>query len=105
MGIQAIIESKLGALQPQFLQVENESHRHNVPQYSESHFNVTVVSMQFKGETLLARHRIVNQILSAELATSVHALAVHAMTPDEWQDKNQMVTASPPCLGGSTSKK
>ncbi len=107
MRIQTAIEAKLGALQPQFLQVENQSHRHNVPPGAESHFKVIVVSRQFNEKTLLARHRMVNQILADELSTAVHALALHAMTPDEWSDKNEAsaeIAESPPCLGGSVAE-
>ena len=100
MNTQSAIETKLSTLGPQFLRVENESHRHNVPPGSESHFKVTVVSQQFNDKTLLARHRIVNEILSLELSGGVHALALHTLTPREWAD-NDAVADSPPCLGGS----
>ena len=105
MSIQSAIEQKLGALNPQFLNVENESHKHNVPEGSESHFRVTVVSEQFDGKMLVARHRLVNQILNQELADSVHALALHTMTPDEWFEKVGTAAESPPCLGGSADQK
>ena len=98
------IESKLGTLNPQFLRVENESHRHNVPPGAESHFKVTVVSPRFNGQSLLARHRIVNGILADELSAGVHALALHTLTPDEWA-KNDAVADSPLCLGGSAAEK
>lgn len=108
MNTQSTIERKLGALNPQFLRVENESHRHNVPPGAESHFKVTVVSAQFDGKTLLARHRVVNEILSQELAAGVHALALHTMTPDEWRDRDSDNSGggreSPPCLGGSSAQ-
>ena len=104
MNTQVAIEQKLNALHPQFLRVENESHRHNVPPGSESHFKVTVVSPQFNNKTLLARHRMVNEILSDELANHVHALALHTMTPDEWAE-NDTVADSPLCLGGSAAEK
>jgi BolA protein len=43
MTIQANIEAKItDALSPEFLEVANESHMHNVPPDSESHFKVTV---------------------------------------------------------------
>ena len=48
MNTQSAIETKLSALGPQFLRVENESHRHNVPPGSESHFKVTVVSRRLR---------------------------------------------------------
>ncbi len=104
MNTQAVIEHKLGALHPQFLRVENESHRHNVPPGSESHFKVTVVSPQFNDKTLLARHRLINEILSDELSGGVHALALHIMTPDEWAEHGS-VADSPLCLGGSATEK
>ena len=54
MTIQADIERKINdALQPVFLQVANESHMHNVPPGSESHFKVTVVSTEFDAKCWL----------------------------------------------------
>lgn len=41
---------------------------HNVPAGAESHFKVTVVSEQFNGKRLVARHQWINQILAEELA-------------------------------------
>lgn len=106
MSIQATIEAKLtDALEPEFLEVENESHMHNVPPDSESHFKVTVVTAEFNDKLLLARHRILNQLLKEELQGSVHALSLHTLTPAEWQEKNGVVSKSPPCLGGSGGKK
>lgn len=104
MTIQQSIENKLQALQPQFLDVSNESHKHNVPKGSESHFKVTIVSDKFNGKMLLARHRLVNNILVDELAYSIHALVLHTMTTEEWTKKNGMTNNSPPCLGGSVQK-
>lgn len=103
--VQITIETKLKhALQPSVLDVLNESHRHNVPPGSESHFKVTVVSDAFSGKPLVARHRVINSILQDELEHSVHALALHTMTPAEWQAKNGTVAPSPPCLGGDKQR-
>ncbi len=108
MSTQSAIETKLNALNPRFLRVENESHRHNVPAGSESHFKVTVVSPRFNDKTLLARHRMVNEVLAAELSESVHALALHTLTPEEWRNTGggaDAIAESPPCLGGSAAGK
>lgn len=51
MTIKNVIETKLQVLQPQFLEVINESHKHNVPVGSESHFKVTIVSSEFNGKS------------------------------------------------------
>ncbi|SDW64950.1 BolA family protein [Nitrosomonas oligotropha] len=104
MNIKNSIETKLQSLQPQFLEVVNESHQHNVPVGSESHFKVTIVSGAFQGKMLVARHRMVNQILADELAQSIHALVLHTMTMEEWFEKNGTRNDSPPCLGGSKSQ-
>ncbi|CAH1385242.1 BolA family protein [Candidatus Nitrotoga sp. M5] len=104
MRIKETIESKLQILQPEFLEVINESQNHNVPPGSESHFKATVVSEAFQGKMLVARHRMVNDILADELAQSIHALALHTMTMEEWFKKGGTSTASPPCLGGSASE-
>ena len=102
MTIQSQIEAKLhNALQPEILEVENESHMHNVAPGSESHFKVTVVSDQFEGKMLVARHRMVNKILAAELDGMIHALALHTLTPTQYFERAGKVADSPECLGGS----
>jgi BolA protein len=98
--MQSQITHKLAAaFAPDHLEVINESHMHNVPPGSESHFKVIVVSAQFAGKPLIARHRLVNAALQQELAGGIHALALHTMTMQEWLDKGN-APASPPCMGG-----
>ena len=104
MTVQTRIEGKLAAeLAPQHLEVVNESDRHNVPVGSESHFKVVVASERFEGLRRLARHRLVNRILSEELAGPVHALALHTLTPEEWFDSAGRSPGSPECAGGDGS--
>jgi BolA protein len=99
MSTQEIIIQKLQALSPEHLEVINESHMHNVPEDSESHFKVVIVSDAFKDKMLIARHRMVNKALEKELAGGIHALALHTMTMEEWFEKGN-APESPPCLGG-----
>lgn len=88
---------------PLHLEIVNESHMHNVPPGSESHFKVTLVSERFQSAPLVQRHRAVNRVLAAELSGGIHALALHTMTPEEWFAKGGSVPESPPCMGGSKS--
>ena len=105
MTMQQTIESKLaGQLQVEHLEVINESANHNVPPGSESHFKVVVVAEDFTGKNLLARHRMINQILADELQHKIHALALHTYTVQEWQEKTGAAPLSPPCLGGDGRK-
>ncbi|XP_076136960.1 bolA-like protein 1 [Alosa pseudoharengus] len=99
--VETSIRAKLTeALQPAHLEVLNESHMHAVPPGSESHFRVLVVSERFEGLPLLQRHRLVNEALRDELSSRVHALAIQAKTPQQW-DSNPALAKSPACMGGS----
>lgn len=99
MTMQQQIEQKLEAhFKPTHLQVINESHMHSRGQ--DSHFKAVIVSNNFAGQRLLARHRQVNQVLAEELAEHIHALAIHAFTEQEWQEKQQQFPTSPTCRGG-----
>lgn len=101
MTVQETIETKLTALDPLHLEVDNESGNHNVAPGSESHFKVTIVSTRFEGMRLLDRHRLINELLADELAGPVHALAIHAYTAANWESRFGKAPMSPPCLGGS----
>lgn len=105
MVVQGDIERKLAeGVHAKHLEVINESGNHNVPPGSESHFKVVVVSEDFAGKNLLARHRIINGLLADELAHKIHALAIHTYTEDEWHKVNGDAPMSPPCMGGSGKK-
>lgn len=88
------------ALDLAHLEVINESSAHNVPAGSETHFKIVLVSEAFAQLSRIARHRTVNTLLAAELAGPVHALSVHAFSPEQWQQRFGNVPMSPPCLGG-----
>ena len=104
MSIQTTIEQKLaGEFDAEYLQVENESHMHNVAPGSESHFKVTIVSDAFRDLMLLKRHRLVNQALEQEMK-QIHALALHTLTPEEWEARQGMVADSPRCRGGGKNQ-
>lgn len=101
MTVQAIIEQKLtNDFNPLHLEVINESSNHNVPEGSESHFKVIVVSPVFSGKNLLGRHRLINATLADELNGIIHALAIHTYTEEEWKETSGGAPMSPPCLGG-----
>ena len=99
--VQLAIETKLMAqLQPSHLLGENESHMHAVPPNSETHFKVTIVTSQFDTISMVKRHQLVYQALADELAGPVHALALHTLTPEQWQTRIKAIPQSPNCMGG-----
>ena len=83
-----IITKKLTeAFTPESLKVLDESHKHEGHAGhrpgGQTHFRVYIVSEAFKGKSRIERHRMINQLLSAELNDDVHALAIHAAAPSE----------------------
>jgi BolA protein len=82
--------------EPVFLDIENESYKHQVPTGSESHFKLTVVSEKFKGLHRIERHRCIQELLSEERKTGLHALSLALYTPEEWAQHPQK-HATPPC--------
>jgi BolA protein len=75
------------AFAPQSLSVVDESDQHaghaGHRPGGETHFRVYIVSEAFRGKSRIDRHRMINSVLSAELAAGVHALAIHAKAPGE----------------------
>ena len=105
MNVEVSIKETLQqAFAPGYLSVVNESHMHNVPPDSESHFKVVLVSDEFDGKRKVARHQMVYQQLAGFLAGGVHALALHTYTPAEWQTRSEQAPISPDCMGGSSNK-
>ncbi|TVQ99876.1 MAG: BolA family transcriptional regulator [Deltaproteobacteria bacterium] len=101
MRLHESITRKLEAgLALEHLEVLNESHGHNVPAGSETHFRVIAVSPEFEGMTRVARHRRINALLAEELAGGVHALAIEAVTPAQWAESGGPQLDAPPCRGG-----
>jgi len=101
MKIQQQITQKLEqAFKPSVLDVVNESHMHNVPQGSESHFKVVLVSDEFEGLNKVKQHQAIYKVLVDELAGEVHALALHTFDPKSWAESGD-VPLSPNCMGGT----
>ena len=94
--IENIVREKLS---PEYLELVNESYMHSVPQGSESHFKLVLVSAQFSELRSVARHQKIYAALG-EVMQQIHALALHTYTPEEWQAQG-VAPASPQCLGGS----
>ena len=88
MSTRDIITDKLRqAFTPESLDVSDESHLHEGHAGhrpgGETHFRVYIVSPAFEGKSRVERHRMLNAALAAELAGSVHALAIRAQAPGE----------------------
>jgi BolA family transcriptional regulator, general stress-responsive regulator len=71
------------ALAPNALLVIDESNQHHghagAHPSGESHFRVRISSQSFAGKSLVQKHRMVNEAVSEELKTRVHALAIEVV--------------------------
>jgi BolA protein len=81
--MQVLLET---VFEPESLVVEDDSAKHAGHEGAKSglgHFNVTIVSAQFNGMKMLARHRAVYAALDDMMKTDIHALAIDAVASDE----------------------
>lgn len=94
------LNEALNVLSPTYVAIVNESMNHaGYFEGKESHFKLTIVSPDFNNKRLVARHQLVYQAATPLLTAqggSIHALAIHAFSPDEWQNQD---IPSPNCAG------
>jgi len=96
MSMRERIQTALLALEPQHLDVLDESHMHS--RGLETHFKAVVVTPAFAGLNAVKRHQKVYATLG-DLMGQMHALALHTYTPEEWAATGA-APASPVCAGG-----
>ena len=97
MSMRDKIQQALSDLQPEHLDVLDESHMQSRGQ--ETHYKAVIVSPAFAGLNAVKRHQKVYATLG-ELMGQFHALALHTYTPEEWAQQG-MAPDSPTCRGGS----
>ena len=86
MDLSSAIRERLAALEPESVEILDESGRHAGhlgAAAGGSHFRLTIVSARFAGCDPLARHRMVYAALGPLMQREVHALAIQALAPDE----------------------
>lgn len=102
MQVKNTLQQALQSLNPIHLTLDNESHMHaGYYEGKESHFKLVIVSDEFLNKRPVMRHQAVYQKVNHLLMVnggSVHALAIHAYTPEEWKDL-QAAPNSPNCAG------
>ena len=80
------IRDKLAVLAPESLEVLDESREHAGHEGARGgggHYRVVIVSREFAGKPVQARHRLVYQALGPMMQKEIHALAIKAYAPGE----------------------
>jgi BolA protein len=83
--LERLIE-RLRALEPEHLDVVDDSHRHAGHAGAadgRGHFTVLLVSKRFTGLNTLRRHRLVYEVVGDLMTTDIHALSIQALAPGE----------------------
>lgn len=81
-----IMRQRLAALAPVSLDILDESHKHAGHAGARDgggHFQLRIVSAQFAGKNMMARHRMIYSALGEIMKREIHALHIEAYSPDE----------------------
>ena len=85
--VEIAIRERLSTLQPQALELEDESAQHAGHAGSRpsggSHWRLAIVSEAFRGKTPVARHRMVYEALGDLMKRDIHALRIEASAPEQ----------------------
>ncbi len=82
-----ITEILTARLAPALVRVADDSASHaghaGAASGGETHFNVTAIAAAFRGQSRVARSRMVHDALATEFASGLHALSLKLKTPEE----------------------
>ncbi|EKD42536.1 MAG: hypothetical protein ACD_73C00114G0002 [uncultured bacterium] len=98
--IQSIKDKLTGVFHPSHIDLLNEGSKHR-SSTDISHLKLVLVSDAFESKNLLARQRLINEVLQEELKGEIHALIMVLKTPAEWSSEKGALPESPPCMGGA----
>ncbi len=80
------MQQRLAALSPESIEILDESGRHIGHEGAKGgggHYQLVLVSAQFHGVALPARHRMVYDALGSMMKHEIHALSIKAYAPSE----------------------
>jgi BolA protein len=87
VNVAAEIRQRLAALEPMALDLTDESAQHaghaGAAPGGQTHWRLSIVSRRFEGKPVVARHRMVYQVLGELMQHPIHALAITARSPEE----------------------
>jgi BolA protein len=91
MSIAEAIRARLAQLEPQALELVDESEMHRGHaghrEGGGTHWRLSIVSPRFAGQPTVARHRMIYQALGELMHSPIHALAITARAPEEMKGK------------------
>jgi len=86
MDTVALIKERLASLEPETIDVQDDSASHAGHAGASSgggHYELTIVSARFAGRPRVERHRMVYAALAPLMQQKIHALALRTFAPGE----------------------
>jgi BolA protein len=85
MNLVETIKTRLAALNPVSLEIQDDSAMHagHKGNTGGGHFSVKIVSSQFSQKSQIMRHRLIYQALTDLMPQQIHAISIHAISPDD----------------------
>lgn len=86
MSLDTLIRERLSVLAPEHLSIHDESHAHAGHPGAAGgagHYRISIVCAQFSQQSKIARHRMVYNLLADLIPQKIHALSIHALSPEE----------------------
>jgi len=83
---EATMRARLAKLDPVYLEIVDESHRHAGHAGARDgggHYVLHIASAQFVGRNTVARHRMIYSALGELMNREIHALTIQAHAPNE----------------------
>ena len=80
------MKRRLALLAPEHIEIADESALHAGHAGARSgggHYQLTLISSTFSGQSKVARHRAIYQSLGDLMSTRIHALSITALAPDD----------------------
>jgi BolA protein len=87
MSTVELIRTRLAALEPAQLEIQDDSAKHagHAGAKDGGHYAVRIVAPRFAGLSTMQRHRLVYDAIGDLAQQRIHALSISAKTPDEIQ--------------------
>jgi len=86
-AVEKAMRERLERLHPVTLDLRDESEQHAGHAGSRpsggSHWQLTIVSEAFRGQSAVARHRMVYEALGDLMKRDIHALRIEALAPEQ----------------------
>ena len=85
MNLTETIKTRLAALNPISLEIQDDSAQHvgHAGNSGGGHFTLKIVSSQFSQKSQIIRHRLIYQALTDLIPQQIHALSILAISPDD----------------------